>query len=282
MFTAQKFAFIAYGILATPAFHHDEAPIQRSYHQGETLRYEMKGSNRGWEYQIQADAVVKLDAEKVFYEEIGWSNLRSNAPMTLSPGSLAFRQNLSMADSKYLGVPDLSKVQPFVIGPITDLLTFYADVFLAHNLGLKHAGQHEYFARGTPNSWADGQYVIVGQDSIDFDVTLTAPDQLLVRHVSPPHPQVKLPAEWMKAPVGKAENNWVEVQKSSDKFLAQVGEETFEVHIKLDPSDGKIISADLHNPVVFVSRECVDAALANCGAPKPESLTRDVSIHLIQ
>ena len=266
----------------------DPLPIKRYYRPGETMRYEMKGSNRGWEYQIQADSIVKADVAKVAYEEIGWSNLRSNAPLTLSPASLAFRQDLSLADAKYLTVPDLSKVQPFVIGPITDLLTFYADVFLAGNLALTHAGQKAYFARGTPNSWADGQHVTLGQDSIDFDVTLEAIDQpartatLFIRHVPPPHPQVTLPAEWMKARVGKGENNWVEVEKTGDKYLAQVGEETFDVHIKLDTSDGKILSAELHNPVVFTARNCQDAALLNCDAPNAQTLVRDVSLHLLK
>ena len=46
--------------------------------------------------------------------------------MTLSPSSLSFRQVLSLAPtSKYLAIPPfLSTVQPFLIGPITDMLTF--------------------------------------------------------------------------------------------------------------------------------------------------------------
>jgi hypothetical protein len=264
------------------------SPLKRYYTPGETMRYEMKGSNRGWEYQIQADATVKIDAQKLFFEEIGWSNLRSNAPMTLSPTSLEFRQDLSLTSPKYLSVPDLSKVQPFVIGPITDLLTFYADVFLANNLALTHAGQKAYFARGTPNSWADGQHITLGQDSIDFDLTLEALDQpsktatLLIRHVPPPHPQITLPTEWMKVRVGKGENNWVEVEKSDGKYLAQVGEETFDVHIKLDTFDGKILSAELHNPVSFTARTCQDAALLNCDTATAGTLVRDVTLHLVK
>ncbi len=68
--------------------------LERKYKLSETLSYEMKGSNHGWEYQIQANDLVKKDPEGVFYEQIGWSNLRSNAPLRLSPPSLEFRQTL--------------------------------------------------------------------------------------------------------------------------------------------------------------------------------------------
>ena len=262
--------------------------LDRHYREGEALRYEMKGDNRGWEYQIQADAAVKKDSEGVLYEEIGWSNLRSNAPMSLSPSSLGFRQTLSLAEtSKYLTVPNLSKVQPALIGPITDMLTFYSDVFLSKQLKLSHVGQHAYFEHGIPNSWADGERIVLGEDSIDFDLTLVAADPeahtatLLVRHVSPVHPQVHLPAEWMKASVGDAPNNWVQVEKTEGKFVAEVGLETFDVHVKLDTGNGRILSADLHNPVVTVRRICEDSALLKCDAPKAQTILREVSLTLI-
>lgn len=135
--------------------------LHREYRVGEVLHYEMKGSNHGWEYQIEATDVTRKDATDGFYEEIGWSNLRSNAPMTLSPTSLAFRQTFSTESGKYLAVPDLSKVQPFLIGPITDMLKFYSDIWIAKEKKLTQVGQHVYFEHGKPNSWADGQHVVL-------------------------------------------------------------------------------------------------------------------------
>ena len=257
----------------------------RKYKAGEVLRYEMTGSNRGWEYTVQAEAVVKQDDTGVFYEQIGWSNLRSNAPMTLSPISLSFRQNLSIAGTdKYLVVPDLSKVQPFLIGPITDMLTIYSDVFIAGQMKLVREGQHAYFAHGTPSSWADGQRVVEGEDSIDFDMTLLEVKPadhtatLLVRHVAPEHPQVQLSAPWMKAPVANGANNWVQVEKTGTGYTAQVGSEMFEVKIVLDTRDGSIVLAKLHNPVVAISRDCVDTALTQCSVTTPETIVREVSL----
>jgi hypothetical protein len=285
-------------LMATFVFVPGQLPIQsappapvaisldRTYKPGEYLQYEMTGSNRGWEYQIQANDWVKQDEEGTFYEEIGWSNLRSNAPMTLSPSSLSFRQVLSLAPtSKYLAIPLLlSTVQPFLIGPITDMLTFYSDIFLARKMKLTQVGQHAYFEYGKPNSWADGQRVLLGQDSVDFDLTLLSSNAqdhtavLLIRHVPPKHPQMELPAPWMQTPIGDAANNWVQVEKSTNGYTAQVGYEVFDVRITLDTFRGKIRSAQLHNPVVAISRECSDAALYECSAPTPEKILRDVTL----
>jgi len=259
--------------------------LTRHYREGETLTYEMKGSNNGWNYQIRAKGTVKKDDAGVFYEEYAWSDLRSNAPMKLSDASLNFHQTLSLDQtSKYLTVPNLSQVQPSLIGPITDLLTFYSDAFLAEQQNLTGAGDHAYFPHGKPNSWADGNYVVLGQDAIDFDITLLEivpadhSATLLVRHVPPTQPQIQLPAEWMRIPVKDTPNNWVEVEKKGDKYLAEVGKETFEVHIKLDTNDGKILTARLDNPVAAVERECADIALSKCGNPQLHEIRRSVEL----
>ena len=91
----------------------------------------MKGDNDGWTYEVQANGIVKKDAAGHLIEEYAWSDFKSNAPMTLSPASLNFRQTLSLDPATPPSIPNLSQVQPFLIGPITDLLTFYADLWMA-------------------------------------------------------------------------------------------------------------------------------------------------------
>jgi hypothetical protein len=122
-----------------------------------------------------------------------------------------------------------------LIGPVTDFLTFYADLGLAiRSSALVHPGDHFYQKYGAPNSWADGTKVILGEDSIDFDLTLAAVDTsrhvatIVVQHVPPAQPAVHLPADWMHAPVvsGSA-NNWVQVAKENGALTAAVGVETF-------------------------------------------------------
>ncbi len=291
------FAFLASGLLpaqtsGTPislpaATSH--SPFARHYADGEKLTYHMKGDNDGWTYEVQANGIVKKDSSGHFVEEYGWSDFKSNAPMTLSATSLSFRQTLSLDPALPPAVPNLSQVQPFLIGPITDMLTFYADLWLAiQQSELKRPGDHAYVKVGTPASWADGSYVTLGEDSIDFDLTLKEIDSanqvatLLVKHVPPSQPKVKLPAAWMQAPVADTLNNWVQVSKNqSGKYDAGTGKETFDVEIKLSMKDGKILSATLDNLVKTHRRECSDAALLDCGEPSDHTIHRQIELHLV-
>jgi hypothetical protein len=264
--------------------------LERQYKEGEKLSYHMVTSNRDrartLHYEIQADGVVRQDANG-YIEEFAWSGMVvEGKPFALPASNQMFRQVLALTPNPKLGIPDLSKVHPMMIGPITDMLTFYADMLIAKTQGkLAHAGDHFYFKHGTPNSWADGMYVTLGQDSIDFDVTLTELDQaartatVVVKHVPPEKPEIKVPADWMKPPVADTPNNWVQVAKAGPgKFSAQIGKETFVATIKVGLSDGRILSATLVNPVEVLERECSDAALTSCGEPVRFQILRQVEI----
>src|SRR5579864_3063286 len=113
--------------------------LNRRYDIGEKLKYHMKGSNRGRQgtttYEAEANGEVKKDAAGNFVEEYAWSNLMVNdKPAALSAAAKAFRQIVSLDPGVAPAVPNLSQVIPLV-GPITDLLTFYSDLWLANRLG---------------------------------------------------------------------------------------------------------------------------------------------------
>ena len=151
------------------------------------------------------------------------------------------------------------------------------------------AGDHRFLPSPQANSWAAGEGMPVAEDSIDFDVALAEVNEservatLRVKHLPPREIRVKLPAAWMQAPVGDAANNWVQVTKNADgSFAAEVGLETFEVVIRLDLADGKILSATMDNPVDVVRRTCADAALAQCGAPFRYRIHRQVELTLVE
>ena len=283
------FALLFFFFLATTFSVAQSSPLARHYTDSEKLAYHMKGDNDGWTYEVQANAVVKKNADGHFVEEYAWSNFKSNAPMSLSPTSLSFRQTLSLDPAISPSIPNLSTVQPFLIGPITDLLTFYADLWLSiGQSGLTRSGDHAYVKHGSPASWADGNYVILGEDSIDFDLTLKEVDAttqvatLLVRHVPPAQPKVKLPAPWTQTPVADTPNNWIDVKKTpAGKFIAAVGKETFDVEIKVSLKDGKILFATLDNLVQARQRECSDVALLECAAPSDHLIHRHIEIQLL-
>jgi hypothetical protein len=282
--------------LAQQPAAHDPAPsvnpLVRRYHEGESVVFHMRGSNRGrlntLEYEAEADGSVKKDASGKFVVEFAWSDVTVNgSPYPLAPGSSDFRETLSLSPDYQIAIPNVSQIQPILMGPVLDLLTFYADLSLAmRQAGLKSAGDHVYFKYGAPNSWADGKHTILGEDSIDFDITLKSVDRekkiatLVVRHVPPTNPQVKLPAAWMKAPIADTPNNWVQIDKTEDgKYAAQVGKETFDVVMEVSLETGRILSATMENPVEVSERECSDAALATCEEPQRYQIMRKISIY---
>ena len=260
-------------------------PLQRHYEAGQTLAYHMTGDNDGWHYSADALSTVRTDVGSGgFFEDIAWSNLVSNGqPQGLPAAMTGWRQRLSLDPARPPSPPDLSQVDPRMIGPITDLLTFYADLWLANKLSqLNKPGDHVHFPNPMTPSWADGTRVRLGEDAMDFDMTLTAIDpatgtaMLEVKHVPPSQARIHLPAPWMRTAITGAPN-WVEVRKLDDgTFAAAVGEETFDVTITISLQDGHILRAEMTNPVRTIGRTCTDEALDRCGEPKPRTILRRI------
>lgn len=264
------------------------SPLHRQYKEGEKLAYHMKAINETWHYEIDANALVKKDASGRFFEEYQWTHMTSSGqPVSLTAPVGDYRQRLSLDPDQIPSAPDLTKVDAKLIGPITDMMTFYADLWLANKLGvLKKAGDHFYFRNPMPpSSWADGTRVRVGEDAIDFDMTLKTVDAaagtalLGVKHVPPKDSAVPFKAAWMQAPVGTGTNNWVEIVKNAQgKYEAGVGLETFTVDLTISTADGHIVSATMENPVSTMERVCEDEALTTCGPAKRHEILRKIEL----
>jgi hypothetical protein len=80
---------------------------------------------------------------------------------------------------------------------------------------LRHVGDHLRFQRNAPKSWADGSCVVLGENAIDFDMTLKMLDMaagkatVIVRHVPPEHSPIHVPTAWMGTLVADSVNNRV-------------------------------------------------------------------------
>jgi hypothetical protein len=264
-------------------------PLTRHYRDGETLAYHMTGTNEDWHYTADASGTAKKTVSGSYLEEFRWIGRTSNGqPITLSPAMAQFRELLTLDPNWTPSMPDLSKVDPKMVGPITDLMTVYVDLWLTNRIGiLQHAGDHFYVPNPQAGSWADGTQVLIGKSQIDFDLNLQSIDPVkqtavvVVHHVPPSHPNLQLPAEWMQVPVADTANNWVQVRKTKDgKYEAGAGKETFDVTITISTADGRILSASMDNPVVMSSRECDDAALSKCGVAQPHTIHRHIEIAL--
>ena len=264
-------------------------PFARRYHEGETLTYRMTAVNQDWHYTASASGVAKKTSTGAFVEEFRWTGMTSDGqPLALSPAMAGFRQTLSLDPSWMPSGPSLTDSDPKMVGPITDLFTFYVDLWLINKIGFLHrAGDHFHVPNPQPASWADGTRVIIGKDHIDFDLNIQSIDEanhtavILVRHVPPTHPNLEFPAEWMKALVADTPNNWVEVSKTEDgKYQAASGKETFDVSLTVSTQDGRILSGVMENPVITRGRLCDDAALTKCGVAQQETIHRHVEIVL--
>lgn len=278
----------------TPGGNHQQtqpgqtSTLARHYREGEHLTYHMKAVNEDLHYEIQADGVVKKSATGGFEEDYTWSHfVMAGREIDLTKTSPGFVQPVTLDPETHPVMPNLAKVDPNLIGPITDWLNFYADLWLAiRSNKLNAEGDHLYIPNGIPASWADGTYVTLGQSSIDFDLTLEKVDRaggyavLLVKHVPPPESKVTKPAEWMNTPVADTPNNWVLVQKNNNgKVTAAIGKETFDVRIKTSLEDGRILSATLDNLVRTMERECDDASLKVCGEPRKHDIHRLIEVN---
>lgn len=252
--------------------------LTRKYREGERLAYRMKASNRDRSrttvYEATARGVVKRNSAGTFYEEYEWSDIVWNgANFALPDANRGFRQLLSLAPNYTPALPDFSTLHPRLVGPTADMMTFYSDVWLAiRQPALRQAGDQVRVNHGDASSWADGTRVVMGEDSIDFVITLgeastgSGTRELTVRHVPPEQPKIRIPANWMRAPVADVPNNWVQVTKLAEgRYIASVGKETFDARIRLSLTNGRIVSADLDNPVEVFERECQDEALTQCG-----------------
>jgi hypothetical protein len=266
----------------------DLGGLQRRYTEGAVSHYVMTGDNDGREYTIRATDTVKRSSNGRFYEEIGWSDYTSDTPQTLTSASLALRQTVSLDDPvSYMKVPNLAGIQPVLIGPITDTLTFYSDLLLAIKSKLAHEGQKDYVSRSTPNSWADGQRILLGQDVVDFSLTVVTvnptdhTETLLIQHLPPPILHIQQPVKWMENEHPTAPNNFVQVSKEQDGFVAETGRETFDVQLMIDSRDGRILSATMHNPVLLRTRTCTDRELTQCSSERPRTILRDITFRLV-
>ena len=261
--------------------------LTRHYVEGETLTYHMEAVNdhagNKRLYQVDAKGVVRKDATG-FYEEFRWLNLEVNgSPVRLDE---KFQQVLSLATDHEISMPNISKLNSKLIGPTADLLTFYADLRLAVKQGLSRVGDHVYVNHPEANSWADGKYLMIAEDSVDFDITLRSVEAsrqlatVVIRHVPPKESHIRVPVEWMQVPVTIGPNNWVQVANDSGKYVASIGNEQFEVELKVSIADGKILSATMDNPVEVLERECTDASLTRCGEARRYRIQRKIGIML--
>lgn len=206
-----------------------EKPIQRKYIEGETLKYRILMSHvyDGKEtstYDSIATGIVRKDQQGSFFEEFQWTSiLDEGVAVKFTKADKEFRQILSLSPPFKLAIPkELTNLSPFMMGPITDFLTFYVDqsLIIRESSALQKAGDHIYLNTAIASSWGKGQ------DCLDFDVSLASVDQnkkiaeIIVSHLPPSKICITPAAPWMYEQTTESPNNWYNVEKEANNWLA--------------------------------------------------------------
>src|SRR5690349_13688516 len=105
--------------------------LVRHYQEGARVVYRMRGENNGSTYFVRLTSVVSRGSDGRLGEEFAFVNLGPDGqPLPMSPVAAALRQRVTLEPGGAPFVmPDLSKA-PGLVGPVLDLVNFYADVFL--------------------------------------------------------------------------------------------------------------------------------------------------------
>jgi hypothetical protein len=258
---------------------------ERAYVVGETIAYRMHGVNDGRAYDAVARGVVARDEYGRFYEDFEWSDLVvEGKPIELTAAQRAAHERLSLDPRLHVSLPDLRAAHPGLIGPMLDLLTFYADLSLfARHPEVARVGDRARVPYGKPASWANpAAKLSVGEDAVDFELSITTLDRgamsLLVQHIPPTELAIRAPAAWMR----ETTPNWVQVIDRGDgAYLAMVGRESFDVSLDVDAASGRLRAATMINPVEGTIRACSDAGLSTCEPPQPLHILRRIELTAI-
>jgi hypothetical protein len=285
--TPSRIACAAAACCAFAAVAFPQAPplLARRYVDGDRISYLMKGSENETTYEARMTATTGKRTDGQFFESVAWSGMKIDGqPRPLSAAAQQFRLAVTTEGVMPFAPPDLSKAEG-LIAPVTDAMTFYADLFIARRQTiLKLPGDRATYHNPTVASWADGRGVLIGEDHVEFEMAVGDVDRasgvgvLLIKHVPPAAPQVRLTAEWMRAPVADTANNWVMVSRNRNGYMVSVGKETFDVELRVAIADGRLLSATLDNPVTAITRECTDQALTQCGPARPSPVLRRVTM----
>jgi hypothetical protein len=255
----------------------------RHYVNGQVSRYSFTENQNGAE--VTAVARLKSHVRRgIGAEQVRWVALNADG-QDLSAQARAFPPydlSLDPRDPDGLALPDTQKA-PQLQGPVDDLLTFY--VGLSSRVGideLHQPGQSQVAPSLLPGNFSSPT-APVGQDLVQLTTTLTSLSARQATFTSsyqpPPGGGLTLTQPFMSSPVcGSVPNNFELVQAEGTQFVALWGCESFTVTTVVDRPSGRIVSAQMTNPLQLDGVLCQDEALTECTSIPPTTLLRTVQL----
>lgn len=256
------------------------------------VRHYVKGQVSNYSYTENEDgAVTTAEARLRSYihggiggEQVKWFELTS-AGQNMNAQARAFPPydlSLDPRDPDGLALPN-TQTAGDLLGPITDLGTFYVDLSIPVGIDNLHQPGQSY-TDPTPLS---GNFASatspVGQDLIQLTTTLTSLNATQATftstYVPPPQGGLTLTQPFMDSPVcGSTPNNFELVQQQGTGYQALWGCENFTVTTVVNRPSGQIVSAQITNPLQLDEVTCTDEALTDCQAPVPLTIPRTAQL----
>lgn len=177
-------------------------------------------------------------------------------------------------------LPDLGTIDPRLVEPVTDVITFFVAVSSGAGIAnVQRAGDRYALPTPVVGRWAHGKETPVGEDCIAVSIMLreiTSETATYVTAFEPPTERCLTPAlPVMEAPIGQGPNNFQQVMVSAVDRAAMWGREQFVVTTVVRRSDGTILEATMDNQLVLRTRlGCADETLQRCQMEVPMRLQR--------
>jgi hypothetical protein len=245
----------------------------RRYLAGEKYAYELKALTEGESTALAAvaEVEVRMDAD-VPYERIRWVSLKdgdtdeSEAARRVPPTEFSLARRGSLQFTKPTDNPKM-------LGPVTDLYTFYFAV--SPLAGIENVSQDgEEYVRPEPitGDWSDGKDYLVGQSHVEVRMRLVkaGPDRVTYQTAFVPTHGLRTETAWMSAPVCAGQpNNFQMIRRQGDGYVAVWGCEEFKVETEVGARTGRILSAHMDDRLTWKLMYCTDRELTKC-SPLPD------------
>jgi hypothetical protein len=257
---------------------------QRHYINGQVTRYSYTELITGGT-EVTAEARLRSYVRHgIGGEQIKWVALYSNG-QDLSAQARAFPPYDMSLDPKNPGglIQPNTQTAGQLSNPVLDLFTFYGGLSPAVGIDNLHQAGQSYVEPTLLHGIFSSATAPVGQDLVQVTTTLTslsARQATFTGSYQPPAGGgLTLSQPWMSSPVcGSTPNNFELVQQQGSEYQALWGCESFTTTTVVDRVSGRIVSAQMTDPLTVDLTVCQDEALTECGPIQTVSLLRTVQV----
>lgn len=255
----------------------------RHYINGQVTRYSYTESGGG----TDVTAVARLRSfvrQGIGGERIKWVALTSNG-QDLSAQARAFPRYDMSLDPKNPGglIQPNTQTAGQLSNPVLDLFTFYGGLSAFVGIENLHQPGQSYVEPTLLHGIFSSATAPVGQDLVQVTTTLTSLTDQQATFTGSYQPQagggLTLSQPWMSSPVcGSTPNNFELVQAQGTQWLALWGCESFTTTTVVDRHSGRIVSAQMTDPLTVDLTVCQDEALTQCAPIQTTTLLRTVQV----